>query len=75
MCWRGGTTKSTASTKQIEWVAYTVCMAFVILWILQQGKTALILAAEEGHEYVVCSLLETGDNIDIDYQTEVPIAI
>ena len=42
---------------------------------MQEGKTALILAAENGHECVVCSLLETGDKLDINFQTEVVFVI
>ena len=39
---------------------------------LQEGKTALILSSAQGHESVVCSLLEMGaPKININYQMEV----
>ena len=39
---------------------------------IQEGKTALILSSVQGHESVVCSLLEMGaPKININYQMEV----
>ena len=43
----------------------------LLQYCLQEGKTALILAAERNHGIVVVSLLESGLNVAIDYQTKV----
>lgn len=51
-------------------ISLCVCR-HVDMCTVQDGKTALILAAEKGYASVVVSLLEAEADIKIDYQTEV----
>ena len=41
---------------------------------MQEGKTALILAAEEDHGSVVVALLESELGVELDYQAKVRLA-